>query len=310
MRLDPADFYTGEGAEKVAAAQARFTLEEARTPEDFAVVWAQLFAAFGPTGEIEREETLRSWFSGSRSPPDADIRTTYHMVLARDRDGALAGVRDCFVTFSRRTLRSVVLLSHSLVLPLYRRSGLAAVLRTVPVPLARRTDPSEILLVAEMELVDPAARDTVIRLLAYGKAGYAVIPPDALPYAQPDFREPAGMTAGPVPLPFLLLVRQVGEEDRPTLSRARALAMIEHMQAIHSCHCHPADLVPIRENALRALDAYPRDELPLLRATSVEAMEPLLQSVVLPLYPAPWRAPYTPGTPEAERAALRATWSP
>jgi 4-aminobutyrate aminotransferase/(S)-3-amino-2-methylpropionate transaminase len=316
---DPRDVYAGEGADKAAAAAARFTLAPACTDAEFTLGHGVIDGAFGPTGEIEREETLRAWFAaGSLSDPDFPIRAHYHMLLARDTDGALAGVRDCFVTVDPLARRAVVLLSHSFVVEDYRRTGLAALLRTAPVALARRAladvgaPDGEVLLIAEMELIDPHARISVIRLVAYGKAGYGVIPPHVLPYAQPDFRDLyAGPTPlAPAPLPFVALVRQVGEELLPTVSVERVAAIVHHLQAVHRCHCRPADIAPIRDHALAGLAAWGAAPVPLLRPRrdDIPGLFPLLQSVVVPLYPPAWCAPYTPDTPDRERAALRAAW--
>ncbi len=315
---DPIDLYEGEGP-KARAAAARFTLSEA-TEAEFAEGHAVLADTFGPTGEIERPETLRAWFAaGSLSAPDAPIRAHYHLLLAHDQDGALAGVRDCFVTVDRVARRAVVLLSHSLVLEPYRRTGLAALLRTAPATLARRAladvgvEDGEVLLVAEMELIDPRDRASVIRLLAYGKAGFRFIPPTVLPYAQPDFRAldlPDGSRLEALPLPFVVLVRQVGEEHLATLTPQRAAAVVHHLQAIHRSHCRLEDIAPIRDHALGALEDWGDRPVPLLapRRDDIPGLYPLLQSVVLPLYPPRWCLPYTPDTPDRERATLRAAW--
>lgn len=313
------ELYAGEGAEKVALAAARFTLASATTDAAFREGHGVIDATFGPTGEIERPETLRAWFeAGSLSPRDAPIRASYHLLLAResseDAGGALAGVRDCFVTVNPATRRAVVLLSHSIVLPPYRRSGLAALLRTAPAVLARQAladagvHDGEVLLVAEMELVAPRERISVIRLLAYGKAGFGVIPPSILPYAQPDFRDVDGPELRP--LPFVALVRQVGEEQLTTISAERAAAVVEHLQAVHRCHCRPEDIDPIRVHALSALARWGGSPVPLLRPRrdDIPGLFPLLQSVVIPLYPPAWCVSYTPDTPAREAAALRATW--
>jgi 4-aminobutyrate aminotransferase/(S)-3-amino-2-methylpropionate transaminase len=315
--IEPADIYAGEGRAKVEEAAARFTLAPAGSEADFATGHAVLAAVFGPTGEIERAETLRAWFAaGSLSPAGAPIPAYYHLLLARDRDGALAGVRDCFVTVDAVAGRAVVLLSHSFVFPDYRRSGLAALLRTAPVALARAAlrragvPRGEIMLVAEMELIDPAERSSVIRLLAYGKAGFGVIPAQVLPYSQPDFRDLDALGVDSVPLPFVALVRQVGDEERPDVPPERVAAVITHLQAVHRCHCRAADLVPIREHALAGVRAWGDRPVLLIRPRrdDIPALFPLLQSVVLPLYPEAWRAPYHPDTADQERAALRAAW--
>ncbi|MDP2306745.1 MAG: aminotransferase class III-fold pyridoxal phosphate-dependent enzyme [Pseudomonadota bacterium] len=315
------ELYAGEGAEKAAQASARFSLASAATEQEFEEGHRVLAEAFGPTGEIERPETLRAWFrAGSLSASDAPIRARYHLLLAREgQTGALAGVRDCFVTVNPATRRAVVLLSHSIVLPPFRRSGLAALLRTAPAALARQAladagiADGEVLLVAEMELIAPKERISVIRLLAYGKAGFGVIPPTVLPYAQPDFREPRTLGGAEVellPLPFVALVRQVGEEALPTVSAARAAAVVEHLQAVHRCHCRPEDIEPIRVHALSALARWGERPVPLLRPRrdDIPALFPLLQSAVVPLYPRSWCLAYLPDTPARERASLRAAW--
>ncbi len=311
--LDLADLSPTEDAGKARAASERYTLRRAETAADFALGHAVLADVFGPTGEIERPETLRAWFdAGSLSAPDAPIRATYHLVLAFDTDGSLAGVRDCFVTVDPIARRAVVLLSHSFVFPRHRRGGLAALLRTVPATLARHggVDDPEILLVAEMELLAPHERIGVVRMLAYGKAGFRVIPAQVVPYAQPDFRDLDALGIEPAPLPFVMLVRQVGHEERGTLSPARAAAVVEHLQAVHRCHCRMEHLLPIRAHAFRALAAWGDRPVPLIqpRRDDIPALFPLLQSEVVPLYPPAWCTAYTPDTPDRERAALRAAW--
>lgn len=310
-----------ERLDKVKDAFGRFAISEAKGQAELEEGLSALEREFGPTGEIERRETLAAWFAaGSLSAPHAPIRASYHLLLARDREGQLAGVRDCFVTVDARAARAVVLLSHTLVLPSHRRTGLAALLRTAPASLARRAlreaglPSGEVLLAAEMEMVAPEDPASVVRLLAYGRAGFHVVPPEALPYAQPDFRDLDALGVDPVPLPFLAVVRQVGDESRGTLSRERALAIIHHLQAVHVCHCRPADLVPIREHALGALAAYPHDPIPLLRVPPgperVAELRPLLHSVVFHLYPEAWWNGEERADPDAELAALISVWSP
>ncbi len=319
------DLAPGEDRDKFELALGRFRVEEASTRADFEEGFATLFAAFGPTGEIERKSTLEAWFEkGSLSAPGAPIRATYHMVLARDADGTLAGVRDCFVTVSPQSRRSIVLLSHTLVLPPFRRSGLAALMRTAPVGLAKRelqragVVGGEVLLAAEMEMVTPRDRASVVRFLAYGKAGFRVIPPQILPYAQPDFRDLDALGVEAVPLPFLALVRQVGKEHKADIAPDQVAAVVHHLQAIHTCHCRPADLVPIREHALAALarhvEAHPGQPIRLLSPPpgpeKIRDLAPLLLSVVYSLYPRAWWAAVTPAEPTQELEELVSTWNP
>jgi hypothetical protein len=334
MILDPGEIHAGEGREKVERALARFSVEEARDEAAFDEGYRALDAEFGPRAELERREVLATWFAGPRTPPPGwwsgpwargdggAIRCRYHLLLGRDEAGRLAGARDCFVsteTVAPGRARCVVLLSHSLVLPPYRRTGLAALLRAAPVALARRAaaeagvapEAAEVVLIAEMEPASPEDKGTVVRLLAYGRAGFRVIPPAIFPYAQPDFRDLTALGAQAVPLPLLMVVRQVGEEARLEMPRARVEACLRQVQSVHACDSQPEDIAPIRDHALRALSAFEGDPVPLLRLPEgrgeIHALGPLVRSAVLPLYPAAWRRGAI-GDPAAEAAALAAAW--
>jgi hypothetical protein len=201
-----------------------------------------------------------------------------------------------------------VLLAHTLVLPPFRRSGVAAILRSVPVVLV--PDAAEILLAGEMDMAVPHPKGTVIRLLAYGRAGFRVIPPPMLPYAQPDFRDLP--FADLEPLPFLCLVRQVGEEDRRDIPRARVRAFVEHIDAVHRCHMDGAQLDAIRDHAFAALDRVEGDLLPLLdlpRDTAhLSELRPFLKSVAFRLYPESWRRSEPLREPDEEMRALLDAW--
>ncbi|WP_437288030.1 hypothetical protein [Sorangium sp. So ce406] len=322
MIVDPRDVCPGEGPEKVARALAQFSLDEAQGDAAFDEGYRALDAFFGPKGEIERREVLWAWLAGKHADGAAPIAATYHMILARGvDDGRLAGARDCFVTLDRAARRCVVLLSHALVLPDFRRTGLAALLRAAPVALARRAleaagiaaGQAEILLAAEMEPVDPDDRDTAVRLFAYGRAGFWAIPPAVLPYAQPDFRDTAALGVTPVPVPLVAVVRQVGEEDRADISRAGAASFLRHYQAVHAREVPPGDLAPIRERALAGLAAFDGERVPLLGVprgpAEIAGFAPLLRSAVMPLFPPAWRGKAPLDAPERELGRLVAAWS-
>ena len=72
-----------------------------------------------------------------------------------------------------------------------------------------------------------------MRLLAYGRAGFRVVPPWRLPYAQPDFRDLAALGAPATPVPLMLLVRQVGAEASRSLDARAALALVRHLSAVY-----------------------------------------------------------------------------
>ncbi len=308
LTLGPGDIAPGEPADKVAAAIERFRCEDASTLEEFDRGYRLLDAQFGPLNEIERREVLERWFrQGSLSPPGAAIRAHYHLLIVFDRDGQVAAVRDGFSAVDAKTPRVVELMSHSLVLPAWRRSGVGALLRGAPVAYARRHAPAEISIVAEMEMVDPTVPDTLVRLLAYRRAGFRVVPPTVLAYAQPDFRDVDALGVEPVPLPFMLVVRQVGDEDRDTIPASRAVALVDHIAAIHRPSVRPDQLDRIREVAVRHVDLAGPD-LPLWRLPESPDDFPrlarLLRSRLLPLFPAAWHG-RPAGDPEHELQLLR-----
>lgn len=289
----PGDIAPGEPREKVEAALARFRCVDVSTEAEFDAGYRLLDAQFGALNELERREVLERWFrAGSLSPAGDAIHAHYHMLLVYDGE-RIAAVRDGFSAVDAGRARVVELMSHSLVLPEWRRTGVAALLRAGPVVYAKRHAPpgAEISVVAEMELLDPHEPDTLVRLVAYGRAGFRVIPPPLLAYAQPDFRDVDALGIEPVPIPFMLVVRQVGEEDRDTIRTERALALVDHIAAVHRPSIRADQLEWIRDVAGRNVgDAR---ELPLWRlptsAGDVERLAPLLRSRLLSLFPPAWR---------------------
>lgn len=334
LTLEPRDVHPGEGARKTAAAITEFATVRVGVESTFHIGYDLLHAAFGPDGEIERQDTLLRWLHGTQTPPAIPIRTDYHLVVVYDRSsrqGAapaqpmpVAAVRDCFTTVDPVAGRVIVLLSHSLVLPEWRKSGAATVLRTIPVSLARAAwarhrapadvrTPS-ILLVAEMEMASPSDRQAVTRFIAYGRTGFRVLPPAALPYAQPDFRDLDTLGVAPRPLPFLCVVRRPGEDDRADLPREQAVAIVHHLQAVHAGHCRPEHLAEIRDHALGGLARWPDPTLPLLPLPTTPAeigrLDPFLTSAAYRHYPPHWAVPAPLPDPAREQAAIRLVWLP
>jgi GNAT superfamily N-acetyltransferase len=247
----------------------KFVLEEVYSPESeaFEEAYGALAAEFAPRGELERREVIERWL---------EARRTYHLLVARDEDGHLAGVRDCHVIVDRQNVMVTVYLAHALVLPPYRRSGLGGMLRRAPIALGQRvtTDWSDLLLVAEMERAVPTDVGSLIRLVAYGKEGFRVISPQALPYFQPDFSE--------VPvkaLPLLAVVHWVDHEEREVLPKRLARALVHHLYTVFGTHVPASHLAELKEHMLAALDAFDSEEIPLLRLPRAiddrEALEPL-----------------------------------
>src|SRR5262245_31817996 len=95
-------------------ALGRFRLECVRDAAGpaFSEAYGALAAEFAPRGELERREVIAGWLR----------RASYYLLVARDEDGRLAGVRDCHVVVGHARNAVVVYLAHVLVLPAHRRS--------------------------------------------------------------------------------------------------------------------------------------------------------------------------------------------
>lgn len=315
--FDLADVHAAEPMAKVAAAAPRFTLRAVTQPDSaaFDEAYRAMDAFFGPRGEIERRETLQGLVREPDRVGHDGLQIHYHLVTAHDENGDLAGARDCFVTVSEARRVCLVFLSHALVLPAYRRTGLAVILRSMPATLGRAAiketfgadRAADLLLAAEMEPVDPTDPDTVVRLLAYGRSGFSVIAPDHLPYLQPDFRDLAALGVPARPIPLMPVVRWVGNEDRVEVPNRLAMAFDRHIHGVHGLFVDAAQMQVLCGHAEGALGA--RDPVPMVRIPAMGApligLAPLLRSVVLPLYPPELQGQGKgPGDPAAEREAL------
>lgn len=252
-----------------------YRIEEVRSSRapDFAEAYAALAAEFGPRGELERREVIVGWLD-VEAHPRAALERTYHLLVARDENGVLAGVRDCHVVIDRSGV-AVVYLAHALVLPPYRRTGLGALLRRVPIEIGQAAigeaglaaSAVDLLLAAEMA---PASLDdeaSIVRLRAYGKDGFAAIAPAALPYFQPDFRDLDALDPQrdePRPIPLLAVVRFIGHEGASSLPVRLARAFVTHLYAVFATHVRRDHLASLEASTLRVLDAFPYADVPLL----------------------------------------------
>jgi len=303
-----------ERSDKTALASERYSVEEAPDLAAFDLGHRLLEAQFGPVGEIERREVLERWFQlKSFTPPGMTLKPIYHFLLFRDRDGKVAAVRDGWTVVDVPGRRAAVFLSHSLVVPEHRRTGVAALLRAAPVVLARRAAEAagvadaSVLLFAEMEPVDPTATATVVRYLSYGRAGFGVVPPSSAPYAQPDFRDLGALGETAVPLPMMLVVRQVGAEAHDRVSWDALTLMVDCLGTVHSTSVHPDQLPLIRAQTFKYRPPGDQPDAPLIHVRRAADLVPLLQSTVLRHHPVAWHGRPL-GDPEEERRILLDTW--
>ena len=235
-----------------------------RTPDDpdFAAAYERLWSEFGPRGEMERGAVISDRLAWDPSQPLAGAALAYELLVLR-RGGAVAALRDhtAVVRLSEsgrpRPGPVVVHLSHAFVDPAQRRTGLAAWLRALPLQTARRCARAAgcaadvpIVLVAEMELRDPAEPGRMARLRSYERAGFQLVDPAAAPYAQPDFRPPMLLAgAAPQPVSLGLVVRRVGRESETTMPAAELAAVVDSIYAVYGVHVPEAVLAPLRAAA-------------------------------------------------------------
>ncbi len=247
------------GDEKSAALDlAPFDLSRIRSVDHplFEVAYAWLWEEFGAIDEMEERAVLAERF---RLAPEM----LYEMTLIR-REGELIAVRDHTAALARSGEHAVVHLSHNLVSPAARRTGLAGWQRALPIAAAREClahhqapKGARITLLAEMEYLDPEDPRRMIRLQAYERAGFRKIDPELIHYHQPDFRPPAVIdtTGGPRPLAFQLLVRRVGREHERALKGAEVRLLVETLYDIYRPQFRPTDFA----HPLLSLDSYPPD---------------------------------------------------
>jgi len=251
-----------------------FAVESAEDPF-FDVAFGALWAEFGAAHEVEEAPVLsrRLCWKGARTAGGFALYYRLFLFLVQ---GKIAAVRDHTAMVDTRSPRVIVHLSHSLVSPDWRRTGLAGWLRALPVQTARNCLAREgcpagapITLVGEMERPNPSDPANTVRLLAYEKAGYRVIPPALVDYHQPDFRNPReiDLDGGPRPIPMMLIVRRVGREHETSITGAEARDIASALYGMFGDTFRARDMAPLWTR----LEGYPRPNatIPLLAPTKV-----------------------------------------
>jgi hypothetical protein len=241
---------------------APFDIARIRSIDDplFETAYRLLWDEFGAKHEMEQRDTLARRFALA---PEM----LYELVLVQ-KDGTPAAVRDHTAIPAGDEV--VVHLSHNLVLPEWRRGGLAGWMRALPLLTARELRPgAPITLVAEMEYFAPDDPTSEIRLRAYGKAGFKNVDPQAVRYHQPDFRAPEAIDAsgGPQPVPFQLLLRRVGREADETIAGVEVRRIVRALYDMYGRQFRPEDMT----HPLLDLARYPApDDTIAVRAPLVQ----------------------------------------
>jgi hypothetical protein len=231
--------------------------DEPAFSEAFEALWAE----FGAAHEMEPRGVLAARFA-------LGLSMRYEMITAHAA-GDLAAVRDHTAIWAGDEV--VVHLSHVLVRFRWRRTGLAGWLRAAPLigarelAAARGLPEAPVTMVCEMEPDDGLDARRSIRLAAYERAGFAKV--GGLEYFQPDFRPPEEIDAagGARPLPFQLIVRQVGRDRERSVTGARVRHWVRALYGMYGAQFRAEDMA----HPLLRLDRFPADDaiVPLIRPT-------------------------------------------
>jgi hypothetical protein len=260
------DLYHQDVVEMIERETRRYEIFSIESPSDpdYSAAYQLLWDAFGPTGEMEREEAIRSFLQDdSYSPTPSGSYIRYFLLVARDRDGIVRGARDGSVLINPAYAPDlcVIYLSHIFMMPQARGTVLSYWLRISPVEIAMqymadlhalgklqlplpdnaaRNFGMKINLAAEMEYFTPEERLSLQRILFYGRGGFDVINPRHFPYRQPDFRDPEVIReTGNRPMPFMVLLRRMGRERLATMPIEEARAVMRLLYDDFACHCAP-----------------------------------------------------------------------
>lgn len=266
IRLCLKDLYQQDIVEMIERETRRYEFVEIEHPDhpDFQRAYDLLNQVFGPPGEMEPESAIRRFLlDDAYEPLPSGSFIRYFLIVAKDRDGNLRGVRDGSVIYNPAWAPDLctVYLSHIYVLPEARGTVLTYWLRIAPVEIAIEylfqlqqrglvdlplpDQPGKYFgvklnLAAEMEYFSPDDRLSLQRILFYGRGGFDVIDPRHFPYRQPDFRDAARIAeTGNRPVPFMLLLRRMGRERQARLPIDEAATTMRMLYDEFACFCTP-----------------------------------------------------------------------
>jgi hypothetical protein len=281
VRLCLKDLYQQDIIEMVERETRRYELvsiEDTAHP-DLSRAYRLLWDAFGPQGEMEPEDAIRGFVAADRyGPHSGGTFIRYFLIVARDREGNLRGVRDGSVLYNPAYAPGscLVYLSHIFVLPEARGTVLTYWLRIAPVELAVEyllalhqrgliSLPApdapgkyfglQMSLCAEMEYFSPDDQLSLQRILFYGRSGFDAIDPRHFPYRQPDFRDAETIRATTdTPIPFMLLLRRMGRERQARIPLDEAAAIMRLLYDEFGCFSSSERIRSSLEIVLQRLD--------------------------------------------------------
>ena len=220
----------------------QFAWSQIRSCDDplFETAYSALWQEFGAANEMEPHGVL-----AARMREAGRLRCEILLVRA---GAEIAAVRDHTAIACDGGI--VVHLSHLLVTPAWRRSGLAGWMRAAPILTARElaaasgTPGCNVTLAGEMEYDDGSDPQKALRLLAYERAGFLKIDPHAVKYHQPDFRPPEVIDAsgGALPLPFQLIIRRVGRELERAIAGGEVRRIVLALHTMYGAQFRAQDM--------------------------------------------------------------------
>lgn len=240
----------------------------------FDAAFGALWSEFGAAGEIEQAEVLGMRMKWDPSQAVDGCSLCYQLLLVTS-GGKFAAVLDQTAIVCEGEPGALVHLSHNLVAPEWRRTGLAGWLRALPVTTARMalaarhlpTD-SPITLVGEKEHPDASDQATLVRLVAFEKAGFKKIDPSRVGYLQPDFRahHEIDLRGGPQPLPLCLTIRKVGWEDEGFVTGEEVRRIVRSLYKMYGRGFRAKDMEAVHAS----IEGYPAPDeiIPLLPPTA------------------------------------------
>ena len=220
-------------------------------------VYCRLWREFGARGEMETRPVIDARLRGDARGA-GDRPALLYEILAVESGGDVIAVRDhtaiAPAAHAAGEQPSVIVhLSHLLIEPRWRGSGLSAWLRAFPIQTARECAAvagaphgDRITLAAEMEHVDGGSPDVIARLRSYERAGFSKIDPERVPYCQPDFRPPEVIDRTSVrPVPLALVIRRVGREGEAVIRGSEARAIVAALYTMYGAHLRPDHMAPL-----------------------------------------------------------------
>ncbi|MBN1403507.1 MAG: hypothetical protein JW942_03445 [Opitutales bacterium] len=268
--IDPSDLAPGDSVPHAELPrELRLVVAEKVDSAPFETGFRLLGEYFSAAGEMEIRPVLEQRMNWDPVRPEGRERLLYQMMLLYCGDECVA-VRDHTAIMREGVEDVVVHLSHVLVTPKWRRRGLAAILRTLPVSTARECArragraAAPVTLFCEMEPRDPAQPANIIRRRSYEGANFKALG-SRLGYMQPDFRSPTDIDADPAgtrPIPFDILLRRVGRENAQDVPAAELHSGVDLVYSMYAKGFRESDMRPCLD-WLESFRARPDKHYPL-----------------------------------------------